>query len=740
MQKSNNSNLNQPANWHYNFITREIVWSDGLFQLMKRDVADGPMLLSAPNPYLNDEQRVLLVEWVRQCVRDLSVCTGSLKGLDGEGNDLYIKIQMKPIVGVNNQVEAIEGTIQALPESEFTVSELPGNSSWYLHLINSLDEVVFSLDNKGNGLFVNTAWERISGYTMPDFILIPFIHFVDEDFRDQVSKLIHQLSTCSSDPVVAEIKIKPKEAESVWVEFHARCTPEDSAIGQITGTLINIHAKKEAERTLLNQQIAISNAVEGIAVLDSEGRYVYLNKAHVELFGFRSEKSLLGKSWKILYDEDEQQRISNEFMPIMQEKGVVRFEARGNRADGKLLIQDICLTSLAEGGLICVTHDITERREQEAKVEELAMVASLSNLGVALVSHDGLVTWINDAMQSRSGKSTEDAVGKPIINLLGNLAENKDESAKLEKAIQKYEACRVEYSRTSPEGDTSWFLADLVHEKDTTNRTSAFILVENDITEQKVAASETRLALERERELNSLKTQFIQMASHEFRTPMASIQTSIDVLKHHVRKSLPEDSNLREIIDRHQERMLIEIQRMTSILSDVLLTGKLDSGNMNFRPVITNPVDLIKGIWDEEKFSYIGKKIKITVKGEPYSDLFDRNLMGHLFKNLISNAFKYGYDGEVPEVTLQFSNLEFVLIVSDKGIGVPENEIKNLFQSFFRASNTDNIQGTGLGLPLVKKIAEMHKGWVDIQSKLGIGSTFAVHFPKTQTPLNQIEL
>jgi PAS domain S-box-containing protein len=739
MQDSNNSNISQPVEWYYNFITREIVWSDGLFNLMKRDITEGPILLSAPNPYLKDEQRVLLVEWVRQCVHDLSVCTGSIKGLDGDGNNLFLKIHMKPVVSSSNQVEAIEGTIQSLPESDFTVSELPGNSSWYLHLINSLDEVVFSLDDRGNGLFVNTAWERLSGYTMPDFILIPFIHFVDEEFREQVGSLINQLSTCSSDPVVAEIKIKTKEAESIWVEFHARCTPEASAIGQITGTLINIHVKKEAERTLQHQQIAISNAVEGIAVLDAEGKYVYLNKAHVELFGFSSEKALLGKSWKILYDADEQQRIANEFMPVMQEKGLVRFEAHGIRYDGKSLTQEICLTSLPEGGLICVTHDITERREQEAKAEELAMVANLSNLGVALVDRNGMVKWINLAMQDRLGQSLKAATGRPIISMLGNLAGDRDALMKLEMAISNFEACRVEYSRTSAQGDTSWFMADLVPDKNDSSRSSTFILVENDITEQKLAASETRLALERERELNSMKTQFIQMASHEFRTPMASIQTSIDVLKHYARKNLHEDAEFKTVIDRHHERMLIEIQRMTAILSDVLLTGKLDSGNMNFKPLYTNPVELIKGIWDEEKLSYIGRNIRISVNGEPYSDQFDRNLMGHLFKNLISNAFKYGRNGEVPEVTLQFSDREFVLIVSDKGIGVPEAEIKNLFQSFFRASNTDNIPGTGLGLPLVKKIAEMHDGWVEVHSKPGIGSTFAVHFPKLRTPQNQVE-
>ena len=109
--------------------------------------------------------------------------------------------------------------------------------------------------------------------------------------------------------------------------------------------------------------------------------------------------------------------------------------------------------------------------------------------------------------------------------------------------------------------------------------------------------------------------------------------------------------------------------------------------------------------------------------------MFDRSLISHLLKNLLNNAFKYGKTNETPEVSVVFESNQVVIRVSDKGIGIPEQEQKNLFQSFFRASNTDNIPGTGLGLTLVKKITEMHGGKINVISKSGKGTTFEICFP-----------
>jgi signal transduction histidine kinase len=118
------------------------------------------------------------------------------------------------------------------------------------------------------------------------------------------------------------------------------------------------------------------------------------------------------------------------------------------------------------------------------------------------------------------------------------------------------------------------------------------------------------------------------------------------------------------------------------------------------------------------------------VKGDAYWSNVDRSFISYMLKNLINNAFKYGSENEIPEVILEFESTCFKVKVVDHGIGIPEQEMKNLFQSFYRASNAENVQGTGLGLVIVKKLAEMHDGTVFAESLINQGSTFGFFIPK----------
>lgn len=250
-----------------------------------------------------------------------------------------------------------------------------------------------------------------------------------------------------------------------------------------------------------------------------------------------------------------------------------------------------------------------------------------------------------------------------------------------------------------------------------------------DITELKNAQKTVLELLEKERGLSDLKTQFIQMASHEFRTPMASIQTSMDILKHYINQ---EGSSLLEvspIFNRHHSRVEQEIFRITEIMNNILLMGRLDAGRMYFNPIENDISLLVKSIIEEELLSNYKREIRFNQTGEPLHIHVDRSFISYMLKNLISNAFKYGGQNEIPEVNLEFCKDAFTLTVIDHGIGIPSNEMENLFQSFYRASNAENVQGTGLGLVIVKKLAEMHDGEVFGRSELNIGSSFGFRIP-----------
>jgi signal transduction histidine kinase len=210
---------------------------------------------------------------------------------------------------------------------------------------------------------------------------------------------------------------------------------------------------------------------------------------------------------------------------------------------------------------------------------------------------------------------------------------------------------------------------------------------------------------------------------------MASIQTSMDILKHYINQegaSLPEVS---PIFNRHHSRVEQEIFRITEIMNNILLMGRLDAGRMYFNPIENDISLLVKSIIEEELLSNSSREIKLNETGAPLKMHVDRSFISYMLKNLISNAFKYGGENEIPEVNLEFCKDAFTVTVTDHGIGIPSNEMENLFQSFYRASNAENFQGTGLGLVIVKKLAEMHDGEVFGSSELNKGSAFGFKIP-----------
>lgn len=251
-----------------------------------------------------------------------------------------------------------------------------------------------------------------------------------------------------------------------------------------------------------------------------------------------------------------------------------------------------------------------------------------------------------------------------------------------------------------------------------------------DITPIKLAEQDTLAALDKERELNQLKSHFVQMASHEFRTPLATIQSSMDILNLRLNRSefLPED--IRHTFKMHHNRIEQEISWMTEIMNNILILGKLDAGRMNLRPELISIEQLISDeIQEKETISGLKNMVKISVSGNSREMLLDSRLMRHVIGNLISNALKYSEGMPAPEVYIDYLENNVNIRVRDFGIGIPEEEIPYLFTSFYRATNTENIKGTGIGLVIIKQLVEMHAGKVSLTSVINEGTEFTVELP-----------
>jgi signal transduction histidine kinase len=253
--------------------------------------------------------------------------------------------------------------------------------------------------------------------------------------------------------------------------------------------------------------------------------------------------------------------------------------------------------------------------------------------------------------------------------------------------------------------------------------------VVTDISERKRAEMELKRALERERELNQLKNNFVSMVSHEFRTPLGIIQSSAEILADYIERLDPaeREEQLRSIIKNSR--------RMAGLMEDVLLLGRLDAGRMIFRP---GPLDLgalCRRIVDEVHSTSSARcPIRFFTAGVPAEILADERLLRHVLINLLSNAVKYSEEGEavVFQVTGAESALRFH--VRDRGIGIPQEDQVRLFDAFQRGSNVGQRPGTGLGLVIVKQSVELHGGTIEVESEVGSGTTVLVSIPLKSQP------
>lgn len=254
------------------------------------------------------------------------------------------------------------------------------------------------------------------------------------------------------------------------------------------------------------------------------------------------------------------------------------------------------------------------------------------------------------------------------------------------------------------------------------------LLVSNNVTREKQAEEEVRKALEKERQLNELKTRFVSMASHEFRTPLSTILSSISLVKRYTQE---EQQPKRE---KHIGRIKSSVRNLTNILEDFLSITRLEEGYIEVRPESFQLKPFIQEVvGDMQGLVKEGQRVEINGEDDTVVEL-DRHLLRNILNNLLSNAIKYSGKEQQIEIAYTVEGGQLCLSMKDHGIGIPEEEQNHLFQRFFRAANVTNIQGTGLGLNIMQKYVSLLHGQVSFESALNQGTTFYVRCPAEFVP------
>lgn len=249
--------------------------------------------------------------------------------------------------------------------------------------------------------------------------------------------------------------------------------------------------------------------------------------------------------------------------------------------------------------------------------------------------------------------------------------------------------------------------------------------LEEEVIERKKAEEEARKSLEKERELNELKSKFVSIASHEFRTPLSTILSSASLIQQYKEKK---DFDKQ---DKHIHRVKSSVNHLTQILNDFLSLGKLEEGKIDVKSENVDVAHFLHEITEEVgSFLKDGQTVTVTCSPELKEIQTDPRILRNIMFNLISNASKYSDINKPIRIECQRQNKKILFKIKDEGIGIPLEDQKHLFERFYRASNAGNVQGTGLGLNIVRRYVELTGGEISFMSEYEKGSTFFISIPQ----------
>ena len=403
----------------------------------------------------------------------------------------------------------------------------------------------------------------------------------------------------------------------------------------------------------------IETAIDGIIIIDDKGIVEDMNRAAADLFEYDA-KEVVGKNIKIL-------------MP------------QPYRAEHDSYIERFNKTK--QPRIIGVGREVSGRRKDGSIFPFRLAVSEVI---------------LNDRV-----------IFTGIIHDLSEVKRAKDEIISLNQQLAK-----TVTQRTSE-------LEDTVNKLLATNQYLNKEVSERKIAEQRLKESQEELKslLEREKELGELKSRFVSMASHEFRTPLTSILSSAAIIGKYT-----EGGDQQPKREKHINRIKSAVSNLTGILNDFLSLSKLEEGIIDLHVSELNLEELCHEIIEDTKgLLKSDQKINHTIEGEKPIVYVDERILRNILFNLISNAIKYSNDDI--QCHILFNEDHFEIQIKDSGIGIPEEDQKYLFSRFFRAGNVTNIQGTGLGLNIVRRYVQLLKGEIRFESEQEVGTTFFVKLP-----------
>ena len=618
----------------------------------------------------------------------------------------YFEVQRSQISEKQNEVDFISNFQQVV--ANFTKTPIA--------VLDAVDQTI---------IFTNESFSDDLGYEPKEFIGKPIADFQPEGKTASIEKereLDISFLTKDGKEITRDIERNPFNINE---KTYQAVFYYDSVL------------RKEEEKRLRN---LIDNLPVSVTQVSKDGKVIYTNQFLEKITGFGVDKIPDVRSFLnlVIPDEEKQKVVVGEHKALHR----VASESERQTIGGEFTMKDalgqkryIYSTIVVfEDYDMFILNDVTEERTRQERLEQViskrtkdlriseqklrAVLNSIPDL-ISYKSVDGIYLECNDAFANSVDKTVEQIIGNKGDNVFRSKDVAKMVTERDNEVIHTKEKLITDFSGEI-NGEQKFLSTIRTPFYDGSNEMVGVVNISRDVTE-------LQIAVEKERELNKMKSQFITMASHQFKTPLTAILASTELLNMY--KDFASDK-IASKIDRQTGRISTEIKRLNNLMNDVLILGKVESQKATIRREKTKLIEWAKELIDNQFSNQKdGRTIEMSYEGKPQDVIIDNQMLSHVLSNLFSNALKYSENKPSPQFIMTYFEDKVVFKVQDFGIGIPEKDQEKLFQPFFRANNVASIQGTGIGLVVIKEFVTIHGGTVSVESIEHQGSTFTVVLP-----------
>ena len=354
----------------------------------------------------------------------------------------------------------------------------------YETILEAIGDPVYALDTDARFTFVNDAAKRQFGYGEEILGKHVSIGMKEEDI-ERVAKQRRELAETDKRSMTAQFELETADGSTRLVENRLALIGETSHRGS-AGVLRDVTEREQRRQKLESFQQAIENAADGVAILDGD-EYVYVDQTHVDIYGFESADQLLGNSWRMLYDDDEVERLETEVFPTLEADGHWRGKVTGSRPNGTTFPAELSLTIIEDGRLVCTVRDESERmeRKRELELKERAMDEADVSIQITDPTQDGNpLVYVNEGFERETGYDKADALGRNPRFLQGP----ETDPAKVDKlraAIDNEQPVTVELKNHRADGSMYWAKLSITPVYDDCGSVTNFIGIQQDVTERR---------------------------------------------------------------------------------------------------------------------------------------------------------------------------------------------------------------------------------------------------------------